>query len=247
MHKQAYIHLLPRGALETQNVGCPKQNFKMLAFLKLNTFKTVAASHKCICFSDPLACLFTISLPMSPSTSCILSLPSSSTRTRDLSISLRSTNLGALVVQQSAPLQRPHEKFSNSLLRRIEHGLLPNSRAWPKTESAETLFQVRHRQDFRMLLSIHHSLTKTSIQWKTASDRRRLHKPYFGRQLTPKFTQGPRTDTKEARHTASGFRLSFLSCVQGESSPASTELGARVQGHRAYTPAAACALTSRRT
>ena len=40
------------------------------------------------------------------------------------------------------------EKTSNSLVQRIEHGLLPNSRAWPKTESAETLFQVRHRQDF---------------------------------------------------------------------------------------------------
>jgi hypothetical protein len=109
MHKQAYIHLLPRGALETQNVGGPKQNFKTLAFLKLNFFKTVAASHKCVCFSDPLACLFTISLPMSPSTSCILSQPSSSTRTRDLSISLHSTNLGALEVEQSAPLQRLHD------------------------------------------------------------------------------------------------------------------------------------------
>jgi hypothetical protein len=31
------------------------------------------------------------------------------------------------------------EKISNSLLRRIEHGLLPNSRAWPKTESARFL------------------------------------------------------------------------------------------------------------
>jgi hypothetical protein len=45
------------------------------------------------------------------------------------------------------------EKISNSLLGRIEHGLLPNSRAWPKTKSAETLFHVGHRQKNCMLLS----------------------------------------------------------------------------------------------
>jgi hypothetical protein len=83
-----------------------------LTWFFLSTFAVVAASHKWVLSPGCLGGsshswegnLVTISLPMSPITSCMLNLPASSL-TKDLSTSLRKTKCRPLEVEQYPALK----------------------------------------------------------------------------------------------------------------------------------------------